>query len=336
MRASFLLRIVILVFAFTVSCTDHVIVPEPERFFSEQVVSGLVSPFATGKGENGNLWITEVGTGNNDGKISVITPDNVVHEAIVGFTSAISEEDGLPDGLTHISYKDGMLYFVMGRGGIFYQVDMSDFTPGDAPIQASTLTGQNIGEWVLNYDFTVDTEMTHLFDFTWGPNGDIFFTDAAANAIIKRKSNGDLSVLTQFGQVANPLAPLGPPMVDFVPTGIVYDGTSLLVSSLTGFPFNNGKATIQKINPIDGSFSEYKGNFTALTDLVLTPANKPLALHFANFVLPGFQPNTGQILSEDGNVLLDGIMMPTDIERTGERTYYMTSMEAGAVYKVTY
>ncbi|WP_221394574.1 ScyD/ScyE family protein [Dyadobacter sp. NIV53] len=334
MKTLHLLKIAFFFLLFTAGCTDHDI-PEPDILTSEEFVGDLVTPFGVTKGEGDNLWVTEVGTGENDGQVSLITPDGAVYPAIVGFTSEISEEEGLPDGLTHLKYKDGKLYIVQGRGGFLYIVDVSGFEPGDAPIQASTLSSENIGQFVLDHDFIIDTGESHLYNLTWGIDGDLFFTDAAANAIIRRKANGDLSVFSEFPQFPNSTG-VGPPMVDFVPTGITYDGTKFLVSALSGFPFVEGNAAIYQLNAA-GTPSLYKSGYTMLTDITLTPSNSPLVIQFAQFSpATGFAPNTGKVSDGNGIALLENIMMPTDIERTGDKTYFMVSSALGKVYKLTY
>ena len=331
MKTSFISSITFVLFLFALSCTDHE--PDPTKLTSANFAGQLVTPFAVAKGANDYLWVTEVGTGNNDGKVSVILPNGQVYPAIIGFKSVISPEEGLPDGLTHLTYKDGFLYVIQGAGGLLYKVDVSKWKPSDGPLAANLLPFEDIGSVVLK-----TAKETHLYNLTWGPGGDLYFTDAAANVLVRRKPNGDVSIFTTFEQVDNPLAPLGPPMTDFVPTGIAYDGTKFLVTSLTGFPFNDGKASIKQVD-LNGKVSDYKGNFTTLVDLALTPAGKPLVLSFAKFLPPpgnGFQPATGKVLNENREVLLDGIMMPTDIERTDDKTYYLVSMALGTVSKLTY
>jgi hypothetical protein len=335
MKTSSFLRLALLFCLFVAGCTDHNI-PEPDQFHMEDFTGNLITPFALAKGANGVLWVTEVGTGHDDGQVSGITPDGKAHKFITGFKSVISPQEGLPDGLTHLTYKDGFLYIIQGHGGILYKVDVSKWKPGDVPIDAQTLTGQDIGSFVLAYNFKKDTGETHLYNLTWGPDGDLFFTDAAANAIIRRKWNGDLSVFAELAPVPNPAFPtLGPPVTDFVPTGIVFDGTKFLVSGLTGFPFNEGQSTLMAIDQA-GMVSVHKPGFTLLVDVLLTPGNKPLVLQFAKFGAMGFEPNTGKVLSEAGTVILDGIMMPTDMERTDDHTYYLVSMALGKIIKLTF
>src|SRR5947208_2617804 len=81
-----------------------------------------------------------------------------------------------------------------------------------------------------------DANDTHPYNLTKGPDGDLYISDAGANGIIHRKSAGQYSVLAEIPGIANPL-PIGPPQIQSVPTGILYDGHDFLVTTVLGFPF---------------------------------------------------------------------------------------------------
>lgn len=338
MKASLFSGIIISMILFTTACNDHDAIPDPVELISEEFVNNLTAPIAITKGANDNLWIAELGTGKGkDGTVSLITPDGKVYPVITEFLSVISPE-GTPAGLSHMLVKENILYILHGAEGRMYKYDVSGFVPGtSAPIKASTLKFEDIGQFVKDYKFKSDNGETNLFNLTWGFEGDLFITDAAANAIIRRKSNGALSVFHEFPAYPNPGGK--PETIDFVPTGIVYDGSKLLVTSLTGFPFMDGKASIQQLDAT-GNAATYKDGFTTLVDIVLTPSNRPLVIQLAKFSLtttpPGFVPNSGRVANENGTTVLDGLMMPTDIERTGDRTYYVVSMALGKVTRLTY
>lgn len=334
MKTSFLLKISLLFVIFTAGCTDHDFFPDPDSFASEEFASGLMAPIGITQGANGYLWVSEQGDGKgNTGRVSVITPDGKVWPVITGFQSIISPEQ-TPSGLTHLSYKDGKLYILHGVLGKLFIADVSDFKPGISKVKdASELENETINLFVLGSSFKVHKHESNIYNLTWGPNGDLYITDAAANAIIKRQPNKALSIFAELPPYA---AQDGP--IDFVPTGIVYDGTKFLVTSLTGFPFISGLSMIQQINK-NGDVTLYKSGFTTVVDIVLTPTLKPLMLSFAKFAFtptPGFQPNTGKIVNEDGTVILDGLMMPTDLERTGDKSYVVLSMALGKVFKLSY
>lgn len=335
MKNSFLFKLPLFLLIFTAGCTDHAIIEDPLQFQSAEFSSGLMAPLGITQGANNYLWVTEQGTGQgNSGRVSVITPDGKIWPAITGFKSDISPEQ-TPSGLTHLSYKDGKLYILHGVLGKLFIADVSNFKPGVTPvIDAATLPNETINLFVLGSAFKVHKHESNIYNLTWGPNGDLYITDAAANAIVKRSPDKSLAIFAEFLPYDNEGK-----KVDFVPTGIVYDGTKFLVSSLSGFPFVPGLATIQQVDKA-GNVSLYKSGFTTLVDIVLTPANKPLVLSFARFSFspppPGFVPNTGKISNADGTTIMDGIMMATDIERTDDKTYVILSMALGKIFKLTY
>ncbi|MCF2489448.1 ScyD/ScyE family protein [Dyadobacter sp. CY347] len=339
MKTVRLLGLSFFLFASALSCTDHA--PDPTEFSSVEFSKGaLRAPIAITKGDNNRLWVTEQGsaTENNDtydGQVSLIGPDGTVYPAITGFLSTSSEEK-MPSGLTHLLYKDGMLYILHGVEGRLYKANVSSWNPGDTPLKATDLAFEELGSFsIAQLKDTTDAH-SNLYNLAWGPEGDLFITDAATNLIIRRKSDGSKSLFTTFEDFDNPKKPMGGMTVDFVPTGIAWDGSKFYVTSLTGFPFNEGLAEIKIVDHM-GNVSEHKKGFTTLVDVELTDSNKPLAVHFAPFSSSFmFEPNKGKISSEDGTVVLGGINMPTDIVKVYTNTYYVVSLGNSKVYKLTY
>ena len=332
MKTSFLLKFALLLLIFAAGCVDHDIIEDPQSFKSEEFASGLMAPLGITQGSNGYLWVTEQGDGNgNTGRVSVITPDGKVWPAITGFLSVINPENS-PSGLTHLSYKDGKLYILHGVLGKLFIADVSNFKPGVTdPMLAATLPSETINLFVLGSSFKNHKHESNVYNLTWGPNDNLYITDAAANAIVRRNPNKALSIFAELLPYEGKDGP-----IDFVPTGIVYDGNKFLVSSLSGFPFIEGISTIQQIDK-SGNISLYKSGFTTIVDIVLTASYQPLVVSFANFALPdGFKPFTGKILNASGGTIMDGLMMPTDLERIGDKSYVAVSMALGKVYKLSY
>jgi len=332
MKTSFLSRFALLLLICAAGCVDHEIIEDPQSFTSTEFASGLMAPIGITQGSNGYLWVTEQGDGKgNTGRVSVITPDGKVWPAITGFLSVISPEN-TPSGLTHLSYKDGKLYILHGVLGKMFIADVSNFKPGTTdPIIAGTLPNETINLFVLGSSFKNHKHESNIYNLTWGPNDNLYITDAAANAIVRRSPNKSLSIFAELPPYETKDGP-----IDFVPTGIVYDGNKFLVSSLSGFPFIDGISTIQQIDK-SGNISLYKGGFTTIVDIVLTAAYQPLVVSLAQFTFAdGFKPFTGKILNGTGAPVLEGLMMPTDLERTGDKSYVVLSMALGKVYKLTY
>ena len=57
----------------------------------QQFASGLRAPLGLEVDQKGQLWVTEAGTGMaDDGTLSLITPQGVVHRIVEGFPSEVS------------------------------------------------------------------------------------------------------------------------------------------------------------------------------------------------------------------------------------------------------
>ncbi|GAB3996199.1 hypothetical protein GCM10028807_38380 [Spirosoma daeguense] len=322
---------------FVVSCLDHRI-PNPLTLTPTQgppLATGLRSPIGLTDDPKGNLWVTEAGSGTaNDGQVTVITPAGAKYPVITGFVSAISPENS-PEGLNHLIYKDGKLYILNGVQEQLFIADVSGFVPGvSSPIPASLLLGIDIGTFVKNARPNApDAPDSNPYNLTFGPGGDLFIVDAGGNAIIRRnQATGALSVFAVLPDVPNSTT-VGPPMVDAVPTGIVYDGTNFYVSTLAGFPFPAGAAKIYQVNAMGTAPvtpTVYRSGFSGLTDITLAPGGQPLVTEFG-FATPG------RVANDAGATLLSPVITAVDIHPSTANldTYYVLSYGPGIITKVT-
>jgi hypothetical protein len=312
---------------FVNSCTDHSEpIPEPQTFTSEAFASGLKFPIGLAADDQGNVWVTEAGSGGNktDGSVSMITKAGVKTTFVTGLLSTLRE--GSIEGISHLNYHNGKLYFLHGATGILYTADVSSFKSGDAAVKLSDIPSQDIGTYVKSRKLTTPVN-SNTFDFTFGPDDHLYIVDSGSNAIIKRdKVTGDLSLFATFPNIV--------PGVEPVPTGIVYDGSKFLVSTLTGFPFTPESAKIFQVDQL-GNVDIYKSDFTTLTGITLSANNKPIVIQYGIFD-KGFKPKTGKVLDENGKTLFGDITEPTDIIRTGDNIYYLLSYRDGTISKLTY
>lgn len=300
-----------------------------------KVTSGLAGPIGLETDKWGNVWISETGSGNNDGKISVVTHDGKKYDAITGLASFITKL-GETEGPAHLLFANGYLY-ILGAGSKLLKADVSKFKPGDNAINGASLPAEDIGAYVLGYNFVNNTHETHLYGITQGPEGAFYMADAAANAIIRRSKTGELSVVAEVPGVANPLA-FGPPQLQSVPTGIIFDGKDFLVTTLMGFPFPPGVSVIYKISQ-SGDVAVYQNGFTSLVDISQSSIGGNLVVEHGVFGEMGFAPGSGRILWANGKttkVFAEGFNQPTAIKQAGFNTWYVTSLTDNSLFKITY
>jgi hypothetical protein len=322
------LALVTLVIAMTSCKKTPAPTPDPTAFTASSFSSGFKNPIGMAFDDKGQIWVTENGAGNNDAQISVVTADGKAYPAITGFDSYVSQ-DG-PEGLSHLLFKDGKLYILDAEDGKLYTADVSSFKAGNTPLLASSLPSEDIGTFVTSQNLTVPA-YSDLYNLAFGPDGNLYMTDAGGNAVVKR--NSATAALTLFAKI-----PKVNDTTESVPTGIVYDGKNFLISGFSGFPFVSGITNIYRVD-MSGNVSIYKSGFTALTDIALTAENNPLVLQMATFAyMPpanvGFQPLTGAVLNESGKVLINGLAMPTDLLTRDGRTFYVLSRALGTIQKL--
>ncbi len=313
------------------------------------VASGLTGPMGIETDDHGNIWTTESGTDapninnnthNNNGKVILITSDGQKHDAIVNLESYANVHSGELQGTVHILMDGGMLYVISGDH--LYHTDVSNFMPGDAPLDASKLPSENIAAIVsqLPSESNPDHD-SHSYNLTKGPEGDLYIADAGANAIVHRRGENDYSIFAEIPAIPNPSFPdLGEPTVQSVPTSILYNGSTFLVTTLTGFPFPAREAIIYEVS-VSGDISVYLTGFTMLVDLVEGKNSKHLVTQYASSFNPatGFEPSSGSLIWTDGSentLLVDGLNQPVGIKQVDGHTWYVTSLGDGEILKVTY
>jgi hypothetical protein len=96
-----------------------------------------------------------------------------------------------------------------------------------------------------------DPQVTYRFSNPWGmiaERGTVYLTDASMNALVRIDPNtGRWRRILYFPPIPNP-GRQGGPVVEAVPTSVRRWGRYLLVSLLTGFPFNPGESRVMLID----------------------------------------------------------------------------------------
>jgi hypothetical protein len=316
-------------------CQDHLppLSPTPGVV---TVVRGLQSPSGLDIDPSGRVWVAEAGTGNNNGRVSFIGADGTVNPVINGFGSSFFQ--GEISGLSHLLFADGGLYMLHPNGKL-YKANVASFKAGDTPLLAKDIAQQDDIATFVNAQPLADNPQkdSHAYQMALGPNGDLFIADAGANVIVRRaKGTGTLSIVANIPGMPNP-TPVGPPNIQSVPTGVVFDGTNLLVSTLNGFPFPAGKATLYQVT-LAGVVTKYQEGFNSMTGVDIN--NGPIVLEYGTFnPATGWIANSGRLLRANKpgtTVLATGLNEPTALKKINANSYYVTSLGDGTLLRVTF
>jgi sugar lactone lactonase YvrE len=228
----------------------------------------------------GNIWATEHGTGNDDGRITIIDPAGNKTVFMTGLPSTFIQAAGEIVG-SYRTYQrpDNKVLIVVGEGShdlseTLLVVDKADFTPGTPLTLDDVELVIDHGAFIHGLGFV----QSNPFNVEWDAEGNMFIADSGANSIVKwDAATGDFSIVKTLDRFPNPL-PFGPPMVDPVPTKALRkpDGT-FYVSQLTGFPFLQGAAKVHNLDTA-GNLSVHAEGFTCLTDMHFDPTDGNLCV----------------------------------------------------------
>lgn len=312
-------------------CQDHGM---PPKTGVVTLATGLLAPIGMETDAAGRVWVAEAGTAKNDGRVSIIGADGKINPVITGFDSKLFQGD--VNGLSHLLFADGVLYIFHANGKL-YKASVASFKIGDPPLLAQNIPFEDVGTFVRAQTVANNpANESHPYQAAIGPTGDMFIADAGANVIVQRnKTTGALSIFTNIPGFANP-TPVGPPFVQAVPTGVAFNGFDMLVSTLTGFPFLAGRATVYQVSPA-GTPSVYQQGFNPLTGLNYD--NGLVVLEYGTFSPMGWVANTGRLLRANKpgtTVLTSGLNRPTALKKITANSYYVLSLGDNALLKVTF
>lgn len=280
------------------------------------IADSLASPIGIKADQWGNVWVASVGTGNDDATICMISRNGEKFTVIKDLPSKLNPLAGDVVGPWRaIPMTFGRMAVLIGGNpmlgpdfGKLLFFNLSNFKEGDpAKTIADTTHSFHVGAFGLATSTNNDSDP---FSAVQDEDGHWYITDAGANSIIKVTRNGkEMSVFTTFDAIPNP-TPVGPPVMDAVPTGIValpkYGG--FLVTTLTGFPFLDGKASVYKVDR-NGNKSVYASGLTLLTDIDIDRNNNVYVNQFGTFSLAnGFNFGSGQVIRMRKGQVIDTIV----------------------------
>lgn len=123
--------------------------------------------------------------------------------------------------------------------------------------------------------FTIEPHPNAIYKFSnpWGlalteDGRNLYLTDASQNCLLRiDTATGRWRRLARFPPIPNP-TPIGPPVLDAVPTSVRVYGNQVLVSFLSGFPFAPGNARVLAVNAETGATEPFIFNLTSVTDVL--------------------------------------------------------------------
>jgi hypothetical protein len=193
-----------------------------------------------------------------------------LEETTTGVTLTIEDHHALKSGETLIR-KDAN-----GRRLVIQLIaDFPDYAPEPRP------------------NFAENVRHSHPYGVV-GRGWHLYVVDAGFNNV--RKVNvfsGEFETLASFAPTPNPRFPVGPPVIENVPTSIRWNGDELLVTLLSGAPFFlPGYSQVQQVDPRTGDIAPLITGLSAAIDV--TPLRSHgcgesyLTLEFnLNFPAPG-------------------------------------------------
>lgn len=118
-----------------------------------------------------------------------------------------------------------------------------------------------------------DANSIYRFSNPWGmalteDGKTLYVTDASQNVLARvDTATGRSQRLLRFAPVPNP-TPVGPPVLDAVPTSVRFYRDQLIVSFLSGFPFVPGGTKVLAINPEKRTSELFIQGLTSATDIL--------------------------------------------------------------------
>lgn len=306
------------------------------------------APIGLDVDSEGNVWLTQTGTGNDDGRVSAITPDGTVHDVITGLPSFFNEETQETVGVwrTH-QMPNNRLLVVSGEGihdlsSTLLTYDLTGFTIGDA---ALTLNDFEAAYNLLDPILDLGYEKSNAYGVALDSMGNMYVSDAATNTLFRRDITSDeLTLFATFDDIVNP-TPIGPPMTNTVPTNILSDGANgFYVATLTGFPFVSGSAKVHHV-AADGTITDYAVDLTMVVDLAVDPTDGNLvALQFAEFGPMGFMPGSAKVVKiyprsfgdTVTGVMAEGFGPAAGLAFDAAGRLYVSSIATGEVLKIDF
>ncbi|MCH2104438.1 MAG: ScyD/ScyE family protein [Planctomycetes bacterium] len=312
--------------------------------------AGLKSPMGLHVAADGSLWVAESGSGSadpndpegsalDDSGVSRIPAEGVIEQVITGLPSLTDE--GFAGGASDLFFDSmGSLVLVQQDGASalsnsVLEFDTSLWSPGAPALGPSDIMAQ----WeIASFGESLGYDHNNAYGVAEGTDGHLYVANAGSNSIFKiERPSGVISELVSFPQIEQP-SPFGPPFTDSVPTRILAHADGFYVVNLTGFPFNEGAASVFNVD-YAGNVTELASGLSRATDVALNPVDGSLYVaQFDVFDLTAGPPwlfGTGSVVrvSSEGLETVATLTTPTGVAFDASGNMYVSSMITGLVYR---
>jgi hypothetical protein len=266
------------------------------------IADGLDSPRGLFYGEDGTLYITDSGSGGEiqaaappgdatvggSSKVYAMAPDGTMSVMAFGLPSVLVRGSE-PLGAQDIYVTEDAVWLVLGQGTVIEQGNpINPFTYTMVALDPETL---RITDFVDFYAYEAENNVdgdvvdSNPVSLDIAEDGTLYVADAGANAVYTYTADAGLQPFVVWEN--NPV----PSSVDIGPNGDIY------VSFLTGFPFPEGGATIERYTPAGELVEAYPG-MTTLVDVFVADDGTVYASNIADFNMDqgGWLPETGSVV----------------------------------------
>ncbi|HIF41339.1 MAG TPA: ScyD/ScyE family protein [Planctomycetes bacterium] len=310
--------------------------------------SGFLSPTGMhgvqGSSMGSGFIVSEAGTGANDGRVTFLEDGTFNRQTVVAALPSIISE-GFASGPHDATLSNNNLYVALGKTldpalnstVVRFDLNATPWSLGMPPLTAADIAEIiPVGAYMASQGYAD----SNVFSVVLGRKNNLFIADAGANAVVRYDfKTASLSVYLDIPGEPNPTS-VGPPIIDAVPTRLRWDGKTLRVSTLTGFPFLPGLAKIYAIDA-GKQLSIEKDGLTLVTGFDYDPTNGRLVVtELASSFDPvtGFAPDSGSVVefarSGERVPISVGAALPTVVMHKPDGTPFYASLGDGVMYRI--